>query len=269
MNHPRAVAGLLLLLAGCGAPGPVPPAAQARLEDANMRGASQARAGDNAGAARRYEEALRIARTLDDADAVAVNSINLSIVYQRMGRDADARAILAPIVANERNAYSAARRMQAELRLSIMALAARDTDGATDWAKRAQERCQAAAGGCAQLPAILNVQAQAALETGQAADASNLAQAAADRAKQLDDKSEMANALRLVGRAQRALGDPNAAVESLVKAWEIDRELADPRKLMADLLELAHASLAAGNKQAARDYQERATAISRALREDK
>ncbi len=75
----------------------------------------------------------------------------------------------------------------------------------------------------------------------------------------------MANGLRLVGRAQRALGDPNAAVEALVKAWEIDRELADPRKLMADLLELAHASLAAGNKQAARDYQERAATISRAL----
>jgi hypothetical protein len=38
---------------------------------------------------------------------------------------------------------------------------------------------------------------------------------------------------------------------------------------MADLLELAHASLDAGNKQAARDYQERATTISRALKDDK
>ena len=268
MINRRGILSVALLLAGCGAPGPQPPAAQARLEDSNMRGTSQARAGDNAGAARRYEDALRMARALDDADAIAVNSINLSIVYQRLGRDADARAILAPIVANERNAFSAARRMQAELRLSIMALAARDTAGATDWARRAQERCQAGTGGCAQLPAILNVQAQAALESGQAAEASTLAQAAADRARQIDDKSELANALRLVGRAQRALGEPAAAVESLVKAWEIDRELADPRKLMADLLELAHASLAAGNKQAARDYQERAAAISRALRDD-
>ncbi len=263
----QAALSLALLCAACSAAGPQPPAAQARLEDATLRGASQARAGDHAGAARRYEEALRIARSLDDADAEAVNSINLSIVYQRMGRNADARAVLAPILTDERGAFSATRRLQAELRMAIMALAARDTGGAAVWAKRAQERCQAL--NCAQTPAILNVQAQAALESGQPAEASTLANAAADRARSQDDPSEYANALRIVGRAQRALGDAPAAVQALQKALEIDRELADPRKIMADLLELAHASLAAGNKQAARDYQERATAISRALRDEK
>ena len=266
MNPSRATLCLLLLLAGCGAPGPQPPAAQARLEDASVRGASQLRAGDYAGAARRYEDAMRIARSLDDADSVAVNSLNLSIVYQRMGRDADARAVLAPIVADERGAFSATRRMQAELRMAIIALAARDAAGAAAWSRRAQERCQAL--NCAQAPAILNVQAQAALESGQAAEASTLASAAADRAKQQDDRSETANALRLVGRAQRALGNAPGAVQTLQQALDIDRELADPRKIMADLLELAHASLAAGNKQAARDYQERATVISRALKEN-
>lgn len=267
MKPPRAALGLLLLLAGCGAPGPQPPAAQARLEDASLRGASQARAGDHAGAARRYEEALRIARSLDDADAVAVNSINLSIVYQRMGRDADARAALTLVLNDERRAFSETRRLQAELRMAIMALAVRDTAGATSWAGRARERCQPL--NCAQTPSILNVQAQAALESGQPAKAFTVANAAADRARSQDDPSEYANALRIVGRAQRAMGDAPAAVQALEKALEIDRELADARKIMADLLELAHASLAAGNKQAARNYQERATTISRALKDDK
>ena len=261
----RSAATLAVLLAGCGTPGPQPPAAQARLDDANSRAASQARAGDNAGAALRYEEALRLARTIDDADGVAVNSINLSTVYARMGRDADARSVLAPVLADERGAYSPARHLQAELRMAIMSLTARDLPGATAWSARAQARCQES--NCAQMPAIYNVMAQTALESGKPADAATLAFAALDRARQADDKSEMANALRLVGRAQRAQGDNAAAVETLVKAWEIDRELADPRKLMADLLELAHASLAAGNKQAARDYQERAATISRALKE--
>ena len=267
MKPPRAALGLLLLLAGCGAPGPQPPAAQARLADASQRGASQVRAGDHAGAARRYEEALRIARSLDDADAEAVNSINLSIVYQRMGRLADARAALAPVLNDQRRAFSETRRLQAELRMAIMDLAARDAGGAASWAKRARERCQAL--NCAQTSAILNVQAQAALESGQPAEAITLANAAADRARSQDDPSEYANALRIVGRARGALGDAPAAVQALEKALEIDRELADPRKIMADLLELAHASLAAGNKQAARHYQERATAINRALRDEK
>jgi len=266
-NRLQAALGLALLCAACGAAGPQPPAAQARLEDASLRGASQARAGDHAGAARRYEEALRIARSLDDADGEAVNSINLSIVYQRMGRVADARAALAPVLSDPRRAFSETRRLQAELRMAIMDLAARDTGGAASWAKRARERCQAL--DCAQTSAILNVQAQAALESGRPAEAITLANAAADRARGQDDYSEYANALRIVGRARGALGDAPAAVQALEKALEIDRELADPRKIMADLLELAHASLAAGNKQAARNYQERAAAINRALRDEK
>jgi tetratricopeptide (TPR) repeat protein len=267
MINLRTALALSVFLAGCGAPGPQPPAAQARLDNESARAASQARAGDHAGAARRYEEALRIARTLDDADAVAVNSLNLSIVYARMGREADAKSVLGPLLADERNAYAPARRTQAELRMAIMALAAREYAPAGAWAARAQERCQAI--GCAQLPSILNVMAQAALETGKPADAATLAYAALDRAKQADDKSEMGNALRLAGRALRAQGDAAGAIKPLEQAWEIDRELADPRKLMADLLELAHANLAAGNKQAARDYQERAAAISRSLRNEK
>lgn len=265
MTNLRAFLALALLLAGCGAPGPQPPAAQARLETESSRAASQARAGDHAGAARRYEEALRIARTLDDADAVAVNSLNLSIVYARMGREADARNVLGPLLADERGAYAPARRLQAELRMAIMTLAAREHDAARAWAARAHERCQAA--NCAQMPAILNVMAQVALETSKPADAATLAYAALDRAKQADDKAEMGNALRLVGRALRAQGDAPGAIKVLEQAWAIDRELADPRKLMADLLELAHANLAAGNKEAARDYQQRAAAISKSLRE--
>jgi tetratricopeptide (TPR) repeat protein len=267
MTNARAALALCAILAGCGAPGPQPPAAQARLETEGARAASQARAGDHAGAARRYEEALRIARTLDDADAVAVNSLNLSIVYARLGREADAKAVLGPLLADERNAYPPARRTQAELRMAIMTLAAREHAAAAAWAARAQARCESS--GCAQMPAILNVMAQSALETGRPADAATLAYAALDRARQADERVEMGNALRLVGRALRAQGDAAGAIKALEQAWEIDRGLADPRKIMADLLELAHANLAAGNKEAARDYQQRAAAISRSLQNGK
>ena len=246
----QAALALALLCAACGAAGPQ---RRRRRRAWRMRAsvAPRRRARRPCGAARRYEEALRIARSLDDADAEAVNSINLSIVYQRMGRLADARAALAPVLNDQRRAFSETRRLQAELRMAIMDLAARDAVGAASWAKRARERCQAL--NCAQTAAILNVQAQAALESGQPAEAITLANAAADRARSQDDPSEYANALRIVGRARGALGDAPAAVQALEKALEIDRELADPRKIMAGRWT---AMLASPRKQAAgRNYR--------------
>ena len=96
MSRPLALwlaAALLALAAGCSTPvlnrgSP----AQARLTEAEARAAALARSGDYAGAARFYGEALRIATSLENADAIAANAINLSIVNQWLGRDAhDAR----------------------------------------------------------------------------------------------------------------------------------------------------------------------------------
>jgi len=56
------------------------------------RAAALAKSGDYAGAAKFYGEALRIATSLENADAIAANAINLSIVDQWLGREAQARA---------------------------------------------------------------------------------------------------------------------------------------------------------------------------------
>ena len=53
----------------------------------------------------------------------------------------------------------------------------------------------------------------------------------------------------------------------LEQALALDRELADPRKILADLTELSLASSAAGDRQAARDYYERALTVSRAVQD--
>ena len=66
---------------------------------------------------------------------------------------------------------------------------------------------------------------------------------------------------------QQRLGDPAGAIPALEQALEIDRTLADPRKILADLVELERASAAKGDARAARGYSERALAISRAARD--
>jgi tetratricopeptide (TPR) repeat protein len=262
----RFAAAAALLCTGCGTPpsAPLPPVG-ARTADANARAATLVRAGDYAAAARRYEEALALARSVEDVDAIATNAINLSVVYQWMGREGSARDALKIVLDDARRPFPERRRLQAELRRAILELAAGERAAATEWTARAERRCDRLA--CDLASALLNVKSQLALESGQPADAARLAQAAADAARSRGDRVEQANALRNAGRARLASGEHPAAVAALEQALAIDHSLADPRKIHADLVELARASAAAGDRDAARGYLERAQTVSHAARD--
>ncbi|OAI52274.1 hypothetical protein AYO46_05960 [Betaproteobacteria bacterium SCGC AG-212-J23] len=261
----------LIVLAGCGGAKPVAAPTQtasqssSKLADAEQRAALLMRAGDLANAASQYGEAARIAATVENIDAVAANSINQSIAYQWLGRDAEARDALSRVLDDPRRPFSERRRLQAELRRAIVDLALQNPVSAATFAERAEKRCANLS--CEYAATILNVQAQVALETSRAADAEQLAARAVERARSRNDRAETANALRMQGKARRAQGNAREAIAPLEQALAIDRDLADPRKILADLTELSLASSAAGNRDAAKEYYERAVTVSRALQD--
>jgi tetratricopeptide (TPR) repeat protein len=260
----RALAAALLLCAACAAPQPPQaPPAQARLAEVQGRGAARARAGDDAGAAQAYEQALRLAASLEDADAMAASALNRAALYQRLGRDAEARSVLAVVIDDQRRPFSETRRLQAELRRAIVELALAEPRAAQAMAERAEKRC---AGRCAYGAAIRNVQAEAALAAGESGAARAHAQAALERARAGNDTVETGNALRNLGRAHLERGDALAARAFLELALEIDRLLAEPRKILVDLGELSRAAAKGGDAQAARGYGDRAAAVRAALR---
>jgi hypothetical protein len=262
----RSALAAALLSAGCATPPSAPSTPMAaRLADANVRAAAAVRAGDHAGAARRYEEALALARSVEDADAIAASALNLSVVYQWLGRDAEARDALKIVLDDPRRAFPERRRLQAELRRAILEFAAGNPAAAGEWAARAERRCERFA--CELAPALLNVKSQIALEGGSSGSAALLAQQAADAARSRGDRAEQANALRNLGRARLASGEHAAAIAALEQALAIDHSLADPRKIHADLIELARAAAAAGDRDAARGYLERAQTVSHAARD--
>lgn len=261
--------GLVALMAGCGggkatvSNGNSTSLAQSRLTQAETRAAGFSKSGDYQNAARQYAEALRIATTLENADAIAANAINLSVVSQWLGRDNDARAALDAVLTDTHTAFSERRKIQAELRRAIVELGGGNTGAAAIWAGQAQSRCNATS--CEYAAGILNVRAQIELESGRNAEAAQLAQSAADRSRSAGSQVELANALRTLGRARHAQGQYPAAMEPLKQALEIDREVGDPRKILADLADLSRSADAAGDSAAARDYKERGLAVSRAM----
>ena len=258
---------LLVLAAACGSKPVAPPAqtssqSYGKLADAEARAAALMRTADLEGAARQYGEAARIAATVENSDAVAANSINQSIVYQWMGRDADARDALSRVLDDPRRPFPERRRLQAELRRAIVDMALQNPVSAATYAERAEKRC---ANTCEYAATILNVQAQMALEGSRTADAEQLATRAAERARSRNDRAEQANALRTLGKARRLQDKAREAIAPLEQALAIDRDLVDPRKILADLTELSLAHSASGNRDAAKDYYERALTVSAAL----
>jgi tetratricopeptide (TPR) repeat protein len=222
------------------------------------------RRGDFEVAALHYREALRLSLALEDADGIAANAINLSIVLQRQGKLEEARASLAPLLERATLSYPPERRAQAALRRAVLDLEERRTADAAEWAERAAAWCGQP---CALAAAIQNVKGLLALEAGRHGEAADAAKGALAAARAAADDAEAANALRLAGMAAIAAGDGVGALASLTEALAIDRNLGMPRKITLDLIGLGRASALQGERDAARAYYERALAVSEADRD--
>jgi Tfp pilus assembly protein PilF len=262
----RTAALPLAFLAACVAPPPAspPPSGEAAVIEANRRADIYLRGGDLEGAARQYREAVRLARSVEDAEGIAANAINLSIVYQRLGRSEDARASLAILLEGGRLGFSAERMAQAALRRSVLDMEERRFAGAGEWLERAAAYCGR---GCAVSAAIQNVKGQLALEAGRPDQAAASARAALGASRASGDRAETANALRLLGAVAMRAGDAGGAIGFLGEALAIDRELAAPRKIYLDLIALGRANALRGDRAAARSFYERASAVSEADRD--
>lgn len=267
----RLAAGLACsLLAACAqAPAPSAPAPSTAVQptaamEANRRGEASLRRGDLDGAVLYYREALRLSLAVEDADGIAANAINLSIVYQRQGRYEEARASLAPLLERATLAHTPQHRAQAALRRAVLDLEEGRVAGAAEWAGRAAAWC---GDPCLLAAAIRNVQGQLALEAGRIDEASAAARSALAASRAAGESTEIANAQRLLGMAALAAGDGAAARDALGEALAIDRELGISRRIAHDLIGLGRASAMRGEREAARGYYERALAVSTADRD--
>jgi tetratricopeptide (TPR) repeat protein len=256
---------IVVSAAGCSAPPkPSTAARQAAALEANRKGEAYLRHGELENAARSYREALRFSQALEDADGIAANAINLSIVRQRQGRLADARASLAAVLDQRDLKFSHSRLAEVSLRQALLDLDEKNMSGADDWVVKAAGHC---AERCAAGAAIHNVRAQLALQAGRTDEAAAAARRARDASRSSGEQPEQANALRLLGIVGLKSGDAASARQHLEQALAIDRELGAPRKIALDLLALGQAAALGGDRESARAYYARALAVSEADRD--
>jgi tetratricopeptide (TPR) repeat protein len=266
-----AAAAACLLVAACAGRAPAPPApTQATAVqptaamEANRRAEASLRRGELERAVSQYREALRLSLAVEDAEGIAANAVNLSVVLQRLGRFEEARASLAPLLEGATLAHVPERRAQGALRRAVLDLEQRRFEAAAGWAARAAEWCGAP---CALAAPIRNVQGQLALQAGRLEEAAAAAGSALAASRAAGDRAESANAQRLLGMTALAARDGAAAREALEAALALDRELGIPRRIARDLAGLGRASELLGDKGAARGYYARALAVSEADRD--
>ncbi|WP_020651790.1 hypothetical protein [Massilia niastensis] len=240
----RSAATLLLpaVLAGCAAT--LDNAAPARRQVAllNQRGVELHRNGDPAAAARLFEQAVRAAQAIEHEDGIAQGLLNLARARLQQDMPDAADAALDRLLAPSALAFPAARRAEALLHKTNLALQRRDLDAAARWHGQALAACACA---CAQGPALLNLGARIALERDDPEAALRDARAALARHRSDGNLVEAANALRLAGAAQLARHGRDgraAALPELAEALELDKRLALSDKIVQDLVLLGHAS---------------------------
>lgn len=220
----------VLILAGCaGAPKPAdPPRLRAALEAEND-GAKRYGRGDFGMAERRFDEAMRLYASIDDAPGSARNRLHLARTRLAQGR---AEAALALLNAADPGTDPASALDTLLLMAQAQLALGRDAD-AQQSLVAAAGRCGAA---CPQAPSLSLLQARAALAGKRPQEALAHADAALKLLRDSSDKIETGNAWRLIAAARLASGDAAGAMPAAEAALDIDRRLALPEKIAGDWL---------------------------------
>jgi tetratricopeptide (TPR) repeat protein len=254
-------AAALLLCACAGAPQEPLNARLARAADYNRRGETALERGEYRRALALYEAALRIDVSIEHAEGVAINSLNLARVHQLLGEDALAQqrldALLGGGLAPIPVIYVAA----ARLRKAVLYQSAGDASAASAWADRAAELCRDS--GCSLYGSLLNLRSRVALAGGDDPGASALAAQALSVNRGRGAREEIANSLRLQAQAQLRRKAYAAALAPLEEALALDQALGLPDRIALDLRFLADAHAGAGDAEQARELRARAANVAR------
>ena len=252
---------LALLACACGS-APVEPQ-NARLAESaeyNQRGAAALKLGDYRRALAFYEAALRIDISVEHAEGVAINSINLARVHQLAGEPARAHERLDALLADRLTPAAPQYVAAARLRKALLYQAAGDAGSAALMAGQAEESCKDAS--CPWQGSLLNLRARIALAKGEAGAALALSTQALDANRARAAHEETANSLRLQAEARIAQKEFAAALAPLAEALALDKALGLSERIELDLRQLAAAHAGAGNAEAARELRARADRLT-------
>ena len=249
-----------LFLTGCGHAAPAPSAAHLQAVEFNQRAESAFKKGDYKGALSLYNEALRINRSIENNDGIAINLINLAIVYHRLGDKNNALKHVDEILDTSRITHNALRQSEAAFTKAMIYLEDADYGKASQWAESALSFCKGIE--CAVEGKIYNLKSRIAFLKGDFSSALVYAAKGLDLNEGHKDSEETANSLRLVATAKAKAGEYEGAKKSFENALAIDKTLGSSGKVTMDLMGTGDIFFKQGMLEDALKYYKRALSTS-------
>ena len=249
---------LPLLIAGCGSALLEPNRVEQDARSANQQAARAFDQGRWDAARTLYQEALRLDRSVEDAEGIAVNLLSLARIEQVAGNTLASHAWLDQILQEGPLPMRSVRQAEAAARKAQLLLASGNAAQADEWAARAESLCTTAP--CPARASAINLRALAALRSGDPSSA--LAHAQRALAASEAAGAERANAQRITGEARLARADAAGSIPALEAALSTDTALGLSERIHRDLMLLGSAAERLGRRDEARRYYARALAVA-------
>lgn len=246
-----------LLLGACGHAPEARSSRHTQAVEASQRAQIAYQRGDYPSASKLYKISLQLDRSIENADGVAVNLINLAKVHQVMGQPAESHQYLDLLLGEKALEYKPSHLAAAAVQKALLRLNENKVGEASVWAEKAGGHC---VGDCPLNGVISNVRASIALHNNDA-DAAMYWGRQGISGNKGGQQVEYANSLRLTAQAGAMKKEFDAALALLNEALAVDKTLGLPEKIRLDLTQLAKVHEAMGRHDLARAYRARARYI--------
>lgn len=254
---------LLGMLAACSStPAPRLPLAQEQAVTADQNARRALREGQLLRAQNGFAAALALQQSLDDTQTAAMTMINLATVDHLLGDDTTALTLLDNILQEKTTIYPDEAHRIAAFRKSVILADLSRLDAAESAWQSADALCGKS---CSQRLGLDVLRARLLLQKGDAEGA--LAQAQAVRGGSSASREEQANLLRLIAAAEEKLARHDDALQHYSAALELDKALGLSSRIGEDLAGLARVSEKTGRREAAAEYDRRASLVKESQRQ--
>ncbi|TAN41480.1 MAG: tetratricopeptide repeat protein [Nitrospirae bacterium] len=257
-----AVFYIVVFQAGCGSAPVHVSEKQALATDLNIKAQAEFKKGNYARAASLYTEALRINRSLDNADGAAAELINLSQTYRKMSETDKAHRTLDELLDAGLKPHDKQYGVEAAFLKSLVYLDVKDHEKAGEWADSASARCKENA--CEASGKIINLKARIALMKKDYKASAFYASEALVLNRSKNNAEETANSLRTLAESRLAAGAYAEARKLFEEALALDKAAGSSAKIKADLSGIGNSYCAQGRRDAGLGFLERALAVSEA-----
>ncbi|MBI1812085.1 MAG: tetratricopeptide repeat protein [Nitrospirae bacterium] len=245
-----------LLLIGCsGAQTQTLSAVNLRAIEYNQNAAKAVEKGDYEKALAYYMEALKINRSIENTEGIAVNLINIAVLYQKKGNPSNAHefvdiAFSMPDISNEIRSDAAYEKARIYLK-------EKNAAKAKEWVNKSLSVDKGLREG-----SRWNLMGRISFAEGKYDEAAAMANTALNLNRENKQRAEESNSLRLMAEINAQKGLYWESRELYKKSLEIDKELGDSKKIATTLRGIGMLSLKQGHFQDAAIFYLRAYDVS-------